>query len=200
MRRIALVIACALSLSACGTLGPRPDEVGARANPPPLTLAQNHGAQSNRELAYMLIAQSDIRCENYLVGLSVMNNSTDAGLSITAQTLSTVGGLASQGQAANVFSSLSSLVQGGNRTLKDTVFSGRDFQVVYAAVKQGRARLRKDLTDAIDKAAWMAPASPPQSPPSLEPQRVLAMVTPYDLNCGISFAMSELSRAVLLQQ
>lgn len=186
-----IAIACGLSLSACGTLGPRAHELGAKANPPPLTLPERHqtiytGAIGNQGLAYYLIGESDIRCENYLVGVAIARNGTDAGLSVSAQALSTIGGLVAPGSAANAFSGASTFVQGTNRTLNDTIFSGQDFHVVYTAVKRGRDRLREDLVRDIDAGRW----------DTLPHEGVLSRVVPYDLNCGLTFGMNELARAV----
>jgi len=186
-----IAIACGLSLSACATLGPRPHELGEQVNPPPLTLPQDHrtvytGATGNQGLAYHLIGRSDIQCENYLVGVAIARNGTDAGLSVGAQALSTIGGLVAPGSAANAFSGASTFVQGTNRTLNDTIFSGQDFHVVYTAVKRGRDRLREDMITQIDAGQWN----------TLPHEGVLSRVVPYDLSCGVTFGMNELARAV----
>ena len=186
-----IAIACGLSLSACGTLGPRPHELGERANPPPLLLPSDHltaytGTTGNQSLAYYLIGASDIRCDNYLVGVAIARNGTDAGLSVSAQALSTIGGLVAPGSAANAFSGASTFAQGANRTLNDTIFSGQDFHVVYTAVKRGRDRLREYMVQQIDAGQWN----------TLPHEGVLSRVVPYDLSCGVTFGMNELARAV----
>lgn len=186
-----IAIACGLSLSACGTLRSQPYELGQRANPPPLVLPSDHqtaytGTTGNQGLAYHLIGQSDVRCDNYLVGVAIARNGTDAGLSVGAQALSTIGGLVAPGSAANAFSGASTFVQGTNRTLNDTIFSGQDFHVVYTAVKRGRDRLREDMIKQIDTGAW----------DTLPHEGVLSRVVPYDLSCGVTFGMNELARAV----
>lgn len=186
-----LIVACVAValLGACQTL-PKPDRIGAHLNPDPLSLPQNHqtyvGAAGNQALAYVLINASNIRCENYLVGVSAGRNTADAGLSIGAQAFSAIGSLAVPGASANAWSGASTFLQGANRTLQTSVFAGQNFHVVYEAVHRGREREAALLRADIDTKKWDA----------LPHEGILERVTPYDLKCGINYGMVEISRAL----
>ncbi|NJC42113.1 hypothetical protein GGQ87_002408 [Brevundimonas alba] len=138
------------------------------------------------ELAAALIAVSDQRCEDYLVGVTVQRNSGSSTLSVVADALGTVGGLASEAAAANAFAASSLFVNNTSKTLNANVFGGRDFAIIYDAVKRGRDAERRVLLDRGMNGDFDA----------LGRNQVLAEIYPYDLDCGISYGLSRISAAV----
>jgi hypothetical protein len=193
VRGIIIGLVGLLTLGACSTL-PKPSQLGRDINPDPLTLPDDWGTytgdDANQEIAYALIAASDSRCEDYLVGVSVQRNSANATLSVGSLVLGTVGGLVAPAESANAFAAGSTLLQGTSRTLNDTIFSGRDFALIYDAVRTGRRRQRRMMETAIDAGDW----------DGLAVNGVLARVRDYDHNCGVTYGLTEINRALADQQ
>ena len=183
------VLLAVLALGGCQTM--KPHEVGRWLNPAPLALPADHDTlfkdeEGNRSLAYYLMNQSDITCENYLVGVSAGRNTSDAALGIGAQALSAVGGLVAGADAANAWSGASTFVQGANRTLNDTVFAGQSFQIIYDAVHRGREAHARTMRAEIDGHLW----------DELPHHGILQRVGVYDMKCGVNYGMVELSLAL----
>lgn len=188
--RSILALGLGLTAAACAHLNPGPAKSGESYNPPPLSISADWNL-SGRELAYALIARSDQRCENYLVGVVVQRNGSNGFLSTLSQGLGTVASLVAPSSSANTFAAGSTFLQGTQRTLNDTIFAGREFTLVYDAVKRGRKRERERLFEEIeDTAAGQTDWS------SLGNQAILARITPYDLNCGLTYGTVEISRAL----
>ncbi|MNS09084.1 hypothetical protein D3C72_405550 [compost metagenome] len=169
-------------LSGCATA-----RWGETLNPEPLKIDGDELHLSGRALAGSLISRSDQRCENYLIGLVAQRNVTRGGLSLLASGLGTIGSVVAKGQAANAFAGAATFVSSSSATAETTVFSNRDLYVIYDAVKVGRRRERERLLELV--ASWPDPSS-------MTSHEVLARITPYDLDCGISYGMTQISQAL----
>lgn len=186
-----LLFAAALACAGCGHTGlQRPSDAGRDFNPPPLTIPATWN-YSGRELAYALINESDLRCENYLVGVLVQRNASNGYLSVLSQGLGSVASVVAPSSSANAFAAGSNFLAGTQRTLNDTIFAGREYALVYDAVKRGRKRERETLYAAIENTATGA-----TDWGRLGNQAILARITPYDLNCGLTYGTVEISRAL----
>ena len=136
-----------------------------------------------------LLAVSDVRCENYLVGVGVYANGTRAGFDITSLALSTAGGVATPEESANLLSALSTFAGGARDSLANTVFAGRDYPVLYAAIRNGRRAQRDRYLDAAhdgDFDTWSHSS-------------ITALMTSYDVDCGINYGLQLISDAVSAQ-
>lgn len=183
MRAVAVAGLSALALAGCQTMGP--SHWGAKANPPALSLSDAPDSSlTGRELAAALISASDKRCEDYLVGVTVQRNLGNSGFSILGSALTTVGSLVSEGRAANAFAGAGGFANSTANTLDDTIFGRHEFAVIYDAVKRGRTVERNAFLADMDQFDGMGR------------YEILSRITPYDHNCGITYGLVELSRAV----
>lgn len=139
-----------------------------------------------RQLVYALVAESDLRCDRYLTAVSADRNTTRGSLDIAALTLGALGGVASPNISANWFSAGSTLAQSSRRSLEDSVFGGREFGLVYAAIWQGRDEAAEDLLALADKDEFKAWNWRP----------ILSLARRYDVKCGINYGLSRLTQAV----
>lgn len=201
------LLACALAMSACTTLdlkkNPQPLGVGGSGESLGVDVvtseeqkavealmdtqwARWNAASRGKQLMYALIAESDLRCDRYLTSVSVDRNATRGTLDIVGLALGAVGGVASPNAAANWFSAGSTLAQSSRRSLEDSVFGGREFGLIYAAVWNGREVSAKDLlkrADADEFKDW-------------DWRPILSLARQYDVKCGINYGLSRLSQAV----
>lgn len=206
--RLALLAAVAtLGLAGCQHLTPDYRAIGEKVNGTSLlelklvddfeqrfgeetaTTAAADRAALRREMVATLLAVSDVRCENYLVGVSVSANSTRAGLDLTSLALGTAGGVATPEESANLLSALSTLAGGARQSLADTVFAGRDFPVIYAAIRNGRRAQRDrylDLAHDGDFDRWGFGS-------------ILNLMNAYDLDCGVNYGLQLVTDAVAAQ-
>src|SRR5688500_11660123 len=131
LRVLSLLALGSLGACASGPLGPfgKPNDIGARMNSPRLPnmapyarQADTVGGTARRDYARILLAQSDILCEDYLVGVSYQRNTGTSGLSIAALALSTAGTVTTPVRNAQLLSGVSSILQGTRTTLNDTLF------------------------------------------------------------------------------
>ena len=182
MKYAVIAAACALALGGCQSL--HPSVLGKGANPPALSLPDGYDKMTGPELAGALIAASDQRCEDYLIGVSIQRTSGKAGLGALGSALTTVGTVAGSGRAANAFAGAGTWVNSTARSVEEGVFGRSEFAVIYDAVKRGRT---------VDRNAFFRDMAQFKN---LGPHEVLARIRPYDLNCGITYGMVELSRAV----
>jgi hypothetical protein len=137
-------------------------------------------------LARALLAQSDINCENYLVGLSAASNTTTSALDITALTLSSIASITVPVRSAQTLSAASAITGHTRQTLSNDILGGQDFSLIYNANIDGRLDERKKYQDDIDRGTyenWTADA-------------ILADIQPYNFKCGINFARHYLSEVV----
>lgn len=207
MRLVRLgALACALAAGGCTTFNMKTEErlgVGGSGHPlgPDVVTSPDTQAAEDRmdaawngwdvntrgrQLVYALVAESDLRCDRYLTAVSVDRNATRGSLDIAALTLGALGGVASPNISANWFSAGSTLAQSSRRSLEDSVFGGREFGLVYAAIWQGREAAAKDLLARADKDEFKAWNWRP----------ILSLARQYDVKCGVNYGLSRLTQAV----
>lgn len=142
-----------------------------------------------REMVATLLAVSDVRCENYLVGVGVYANGARASFDLAGLALSTAGGVATPEESANLLSALATFAGGARDSLSQTVFAGRDYPVLYAAIRNGRRAQRDRYLDAAhdgDFDTWGHGS-------------ITALMTSYDVDCGINYGLQLISDAVAAQ-
>lgn len=204
---LGLALAASLGLTACQHLTPDYRAIGEKVNGPALfelaltddfkdrfdaegdTTSDEDRRDLRREMVATLLAVSDVRCENYLVGVSVTANSTRAGFDLTSLALGTAGGVATPEESANLLSALSTLAAGARQSLSDTVFAGRDYPVLYAAIRNGRRAQRDGYLDAAHDGDF----------DNWDHSSIVALMTSYDLDCGINYGLQLISDAVAAQ-
>lgn len=193
-RTIAMALA-ALTLAACSTTGAEIRATGKGFNGTALEapaefhtriVAGADQASVRRELIVTLLARSDRDCEDYLIGMAALRNETSLSIDLTSLTLSAVGGLIDSTRAANILSGGSTAVQSAGQTAEETLFGGRTQALIYTAIRQGRAKQRKDLMDRWarhDFDNWSAAS-------------IAAELDRYHLDCGVSYGLTELEAAL----
>jgi hypothetical protein len=150
---------------------------------PPLSSVQA------RELADTLLNQSDINCQNYLTGVSWINNATTASLDFAALTLSSIAPITSPARAAAILSAGSAVSTGSKQLLSNDLLGGKDYGLIHDAVIDGRIAERKIIQVDIDSGKfddWSAYA-------------ILSHVQPYHYDCGIEFGLKYLREALVTQ-
>lgn len=143
-----------------------------------------------RELVFALIADSNAKCDNYLVGLAGIQNSYDAGLNLGRSALTTAAGLSSPQRSANLLAGVASFLGATREEITNNVFGGKDIEVLTSAVKAGRATEEAILVGrarAGDFDRWDATS-------------VLREIHSYDQNCGISYGLRKLQESVVVAQ
>jgi hypothetical protein len=199
---LAAVGVVSLALGGCSSVFNQmiPDyrDAGRRLNGGPLVIppdledrfrAEVAGAPSGhlrRELLFALIAQSDVKCADFLTGIGVYSNTSQAGLGTASLALSTAGGLATPEESANLLSGLSAFATGTDRIITDSVYGGRDFSLVYAAVRTGRNLRRGEIFNAANQGAF----------DTWGQHSIFAYVTAYDLDCTINYGLQQISEAL----
>lgn len=211
MKTSAVVIALSLLAGACASSGTDVNgdgrftmhDEGLAANGPVLSLSQRWedrfesayaredgggviDGELRRELARSLIAQSNAKCDNYLVGITGAQNSADIGLNLTQLALTTAGGLASPEESANLLSSLATFFGATNRELKDNLFGGREIEVIAQAVLAARSVEEQALRARIEGGAF----------DRWDGTSVLHDVHDYDQKCGIGYGLRSIAAAV----
>jgi hypothetical protein len=193
-RSIVVALAGVALTTPCAANATDYSKIGKQANPPRLTVSPdfqtrfkdpNSGAALRHEFAYTLIAQSDADCEDYLVGISVVQGRVGGSLSVTSLLLSTIATITTPLRSAHLLSAGSTALSGSEKALKDTVFGGNEYRLLYTAVKSGREERRRQLFADIEGGAydtWSA-------------ESIAAHLTPYHLNCGINFGLERLEAA-----
>lgn len=139
-----------------------------------------------RDLVHGMLALSDVECEDYLIGVSVAANNTEAGLGLAGLALSTASAVSTPERSSKLLAQLSALTGTSATALGDTVFAGRDFQVIYSAIQTGRRRDRERLFAQVKNRElddWGY-------------QSLIAAVTPYHLNCGLTYGLQQITEAV----
>lgn len=207
MKHAALALIASLGLTGCQHLTPDYRATGAKLNGPglmDLALTQDFAtrfrletaattsqqrADLRREMVATLLAVSDVRCENYLVGVGVYANSTLAGFDVTSLALSTAGGIATPERSANLLSALSTFAGGARASLANTVFAGRDYPVLYAAIRNGRRTQRDRYLDVAHDGGF----------DTWGHASITTLMTSYDVDCGINYGLQLISDAVAAQ-
>ncbi len=211
MVRAVLIGTLAISLSGCASLGATdtnrdgvttPHDAGYALNGRPLAMPNDlaelfaNERQANeaieirqsrrRQAVRVLMRLSDAKCEDYLVGIGTIRNTYGSTLQILASVLSTAGGLVAKGPAANAFSAGSTFSQGASSTLNNTLFGGRDFPLLYTAVRSGRRSQAANIERSVEKGEFN----------DWTPDSILTFVSAYDRDCGVNYALDRLSVAV----
>ena len=201
--RVILAAASALILAGCMT----PYDLGRRENGDPLSYTNKPrkitqidpalitantptlSSTESKELAGTLLDRSDVYCQNYLVGVSVINNTAATSLDITALTLSSVAPLTTPARNKNILSAISAIATGSKSALINDVLGGKDYGLIHDAIVAGRKDERKLIQQDIDAdkfKGWSQDA-------------ILAHMQPYHVDCGIEFGLQYL-RAVVTKQ
>lgn len=207
MKYAALALIASLGLAGCEHLTPDYRAAGAKLNGPalmdlPLTkdfevrfeaetaaATARQRADLRREMVATLLAVSDVRCENYLVGVGVYANSTRASFDVASLALSTAGGVATPERSANLLSALSTFAGGARDSLANTVFAGRDYPVLYAAIRNGRRTQRDRYLDVAHDGGF----------DTWGRASITTLMTSYDVDCGINYGLQLISDAVAAQ-
>lgn len=217
MRWAIATIGLALTCGGCASVGVGTDrnadgqvtlhDTGLSANGPVLALNDRWGPRFSaayareaqggefdgdlrRELLYSLIADSNAKCDNYLVGLAGIQNSYDTGLNLGRTALVTAAGLSSPERSANLLAALAGFFGSTREEITNNVFGGKDIEVLSGAVMAGRATEEAILASRASAGAfdrWDATS-------------VLREVHAYDQNCGISYGIRQLQEAVVVAQ
>lgn len=139
-----------------------------------------------KQLVYALVAESDLRCDEYLTAVSLDRNATRSGLDIVGLALGAIGGVASPNASANWLSAGSTMAQSSRRSLEDTVFGGREFSLIYTAIWQGREEASAVLLKRADQGDFI----------DWDWRSILSLARQYDVKCGLNYGLSRLARAV----
>lgn len=194
MKWLLIFAAASVSLGGCATSHFNYRKAGAAINGPPLSdsalakgfLATADTPAERREMVFALARESDVRCENYLVGVSAVSNEVRSTLDIGGLALGTAGALATPERSANLLSGLATFTGNSRNALSQTVFGGRDFPIIYAAIRNGRRSQRDTLFDAANRGTF----------DDWGPQSILAYLTGYDLDCGVNYGLQQIANAV----
>jgi hypothetical protein len=200
--RWTFALAGALLLASCSSLRPDVNQLGRKVSPVALTpqgdiktrfdaaSAPNSSTAAQmpalrRELASSLIAQSDRLCEDYLTGVSVVRNGYATGLGVGALSFSAAGGVTTPVRSANLLSAIASLLTGANTNVSSTLFGGREYPLIYAAVKTGRRAQRDRIITEIEKSngdysTWGY-------------HSILALVEGYHSDCGVNYGLQRMN-------
>ena len=191
---LALGLACAVGGCAINPMR-TPHEIGAKLNSPRLDGVKSRlwtrihdgaGGQPRREYARDLIAQSDLLCEDYLIGVSFQRNAGAGGLDLAALAFSSAGAVTTPLRNAQLLAQISTLLQGSRTKLSDTIFGGKDYPLLYAAVRNGRAAQKARLVGEINGGVfdtWSALA-------------IYNEISTYHLDCGVNYALREIAIAI----
>ena len=146
-------------------------------------------AELSQELVSYLTSRSDEECEDFLTRVSADRNGYSATLSILSFAASTIGSVVTPVRDANNLAAASSLFAGASARATDTLFGGRDFPLLYAAVKNGRAKKRAELLTEVSKpngrmSTWGVDA-------------LVAEVKAYHTDCGVNYGLQRLNEALV---
>lgn len=212
MKTTAIIISFSLLLGACGSMGADINGDGRRTlhdqgladNGPPLVLTDRWNqrfatAYANeqsgrptdgdlrRELFRSLIAESNAKCDNYLVGLVGVQNGYDTGLSLLALSATTASSVASPESSANLLGSLATFFTATRREVTNGVFGGKDVEILVQAVVLGRQIEEQRLFAQMNYGyfdRWDATS-------------ILSEVHAYDQKCGIGYGLQRLQESLV---
>lgn len=177
--KLVIVASAGLLIAGCQTLGlETAHEMGERLNGRPMEVGQWPSTPTPREFAYAKIAESDRRCENYLVALSAGDNAIAGALDVAGLGASLLGAGTSSLSNANNLARGTGFLQGLRSATSNTLFGGQEFALIYDTVHAGRKAERAALKAGIDDGqfdGWTLDG-------------VLAVINAYDVQCGINYA------------
>jgi len=145
----------------------------------------NSSNEAQKTLGALMIKASDDACYKYLTEISTVEKGTKSVLGTASILLSGAAGLATPVRSANLLSGISAATQGIEEELGSTILGGLEADILVQAVRKGRARQRKALSDILlsDK-------------PSAGFNMFITEFSTYHDSCGISYGRDVLRNAV----
>jgi len=142
-------------------------------------------SEKQKTLGALMIKASDDACYKYLTEISTVEKGTKSVLGTVSILLSGAAGLATPVRSANLLSGISAATQGIEEELGSTILGGLEADILVQAVRKGRARQRKALSDILlsDK-------------PSAGFNMFITEFSTYHDSCGISYGRDVLRNAV----
>lgn len=132
--------------------------------------------EQQKTLGALMIKASDDACYAYLTEISTYEKGTKSVLGSTAILLSGAAGLATPVRSANLLSGLSAATQGIEEELGSTILGGLEADILVQAVRKGRGRQRKALTEILNSDERNAGFN-----------MFIAEFSTYHDSCGISY-------------
>ena len=154
-----------------------------------ITAKSDLSTVQSTELAESLLDRSDVYCQDYLTGVSILNNGLTSGLDITALTLSSVVPVVTPTASKNIISAISAMATGSKTILTNNILGGKEYGLIHDAIINGRQDERKTIEAEIKGGYfkdWNADA-------------ILSHIQPYHMDCGIEFGLQYLRAAVTNQ-
>lgn len=132
-----------------------------------------------------MIKASDDACYKYLTEISTVEKGTKSVLGTVSILLSGAAGLSTPVRSANLLSGISAATQGIEEELGSTILGGLEADILVQAVRKGRARQRKALSDILLS-----------NEPSAGFNMFITEFSTYHDSCGISYGRDVLRNAV----
>lgn len=142
-----------------------------------------------RDFIRGMVSASNEDCEDYMIGVSASANQVRGSLGFAGLSFAAAGSIATPERSSRLLNALGALTGSTVTSLEDTVFNGRDFQIIYAAVQTGRRadrdRIYADLeTGRFDTWGYLS---------------LRDLILPIHLNCGINYGLQQIAEAVEAQ-
>ena len=141
--------------------------------------------EKQKILGALMIKASDDACYEYLTEISTVEKSAKSVLGSASILLSGAAGLATPVRSANLLSGISAATQGIEEELGSTILGGLDADILVQAVRKGRGRQRKALTNIINSKDENAGFN-----------MFIAEFSTYHDSCGISYGRDVLRDAL----
>jgi len=122
----------------------------AAASDKPVFSKRNGTTEKQKALGALMIKASDDVCYAYLTDISTYEKGTKSVLGSAAILLSGAAGLATPVRSANLLSGISAATQGIEEELGSTILGGLEADILVQAVRKGRGRQRKALSDILN--------------------------------------------------
>ena len=137
---------------------------------------KNNSSERQKTLGALMIKASDDACYAYLTEISTYEKGTKSVLGSASILLAGAAGLATPVRSANLLSGLSAATQGIEEELGSTILGGLEADILVQAVRKGRGRQRKSLTDILNSDEKNAGFN-----------MFIAEFSTYHDSCGISY-------------
>jgi len=145
----------------------------------------NGSSEAQKTLGALMIKASDDACYKYLTEISTVEKGTKSILGTVSILLSGAAGLSTPVRSANLLSGISAATQGIEEELGSTILGGLEADILVQAVRKGRARQRKALSDILLS-----------NEPSAGFNMFITEFSTYHDSCGISYGRDVLRNAV----
>lgn len=145
----------------------------------------NPSSEAQKTLGALMIKASDDACYKYLTEISTVEKGTKSVLGTVSILLSGAAGLSTPVRSANLLSGISAATQGIEEELGSTILGGLEADILVQAVRKGRARQRKALSDILLS-----------NEPSAGFNMFITEFSTYHDSCGISYGRDVLRNAV----